>query len=234
MINKQSLYNIVIENTTKNGRRFDLFIQALIVLTVLSFSIETLPNLNPVIKEILEYFEIIGVCIFSVEYLLRIYLTQNPLKYIFSFFGIIDLFAVLPFYLSTSIDLKSIRILRLFMLFRVFKLLKYNSALDRIKDAFNEIKNELVIFITGTIFLIYLSSIGIYYFENPTQPDQFKSIFHSMWWAVGALFGYGDLLPITLGGKIFSSIIVFIGIGFVAIPTGLLASAFSKTFKDKA
>ena len=231
---KQSLHNIVIENNTKNGRRFDLFIQALIILSILSFSLETLPDLNPVVKKRLEDFEIIGVCIFSVEYLLRIYLTHKPLKYIFSFFGIIDILAVLPFYLSTSIDLRSIRIFRLFRLFRIFKLLKYNSALDRIKDAFNDIKNELIIFITATLFLLYISAIGIYYFENPVQPEAFKSIFHSMWWAVGAVFGYGDLLPITVGGKIFSSIIVFIGIGLVAIPTGLLASAFSKTFNNKA
>ena len=229
---KEWLYNTVIENNTKNGRRFDLFIQALIVLSIISFSIETIPNLHPVIKEILADLEIIGVSVFSVEYVLRLYLIRKPFKYIFSFFGIIDLLAVLPFYLSTSIDLRSIRIFRLFRLFRIFKLLKYNSAIDRIKDAFNEIKSELVIFITATLFLIYLSSIGIYYFENPVQPDQFKSIFHSMWWAVGAVFGYGDLLPITVGGKIFSSIIVFIGIGLVAIPTGLLASAFSKTFTN--
>ncbi len=230
MNNKEWLYKTVIENNTKNGKRFDLFIQALIILSIISFSIETVPKLNPIIKEILADIEIIGVCIFSIEYLLRIYLSPKPFKYIFSFFGVIDLLAVLPFYLSTSIDLRSIRIFRLFRLFRIFKLLKYNSAIDRIKDAFYDVKNELVIFITATLFLIYLSSIGIYYFENPVQPDQFKSIFHSMWWAIGAVFGYGDLLPITVGGKIFSSIIVFIGIGLVAIPTGLLASAFSKTF----
>tara|TARA_Y100001954_G_C15813319_1_gene606250 strand:+ start:1098 stop:1796 length:699 start_codon:yes stop_codon:yes gene_type:complete len=230
MIIKEWLYKTVIENNTKNGKRFDLFIQALIILSIISFSIETVPKLNPIIKEILADIEIIGVCIFSIEYLLRIYLSPKPFKYIFSFFGVIDLLAVLPFYLSTSIDLRSIRIFRLFRLFRIFKLLKYNSAIDRIKDAFYDVKNELVIFITATLFLIYLSSIGIYYFENPVQPDQFKSIFHSMWWAIGAVFGYGDLLPITVGGKIFSSIIVFIGIGLVAIPTGLLASAFSKTF----
>ena len=232
MIIKEWLYKTVIENNTKNGKRFDLFIQALIILSIISFSIETVPKLNPIIKEILADIEIIGVCIFSIEYLLRIYLSPKPFKYIFSFFGVIDLLAVLPFYLSTSIDLRSIRIFRLFRLFRIFKLLKYNSAIDRIKDAFYDVKNELVIFITATLFLIYLSSIGIYYFENPVQPDQFKSIFHSMWWAIGAVFGYGDLLPITVGGKIFSSIIVFIGIGLVAIPTGLLASAFSKTFTN--
>jgi len=229
---RRFFHKIVIENNSTRGRWFDIFIQCLIILSLISFSIETLPGLDSKYHTILYNFEVFSVLVFSAEYLLRVYLTKPSWRYIFSFFGIIDFLAVLPFYLSTGIDLRSIRILRLFRLFRIFKLLKYNTALDRINSAFNEIKNELVIFIIATIFLLYISAIGIYYFENPVQPDQFKSIFHSMWWAVGAIFGYGNLLPITIGGKIFSTIIVFIGIGLIAIPTGLLASAFSKTFKN--
>jgi voltage-gated potassium channel len=229
---RRFFHKIVIVNNSKRGRWFDIFIQCLIILSLISFSIETLPGLDTKYHTILYNFEVFSILVFSAEYLLRVYLTKSSWRYIFSFFGIIDFLAVLPFYLSTGIDLRSIRILRLFRLFRIFKLLKYNTALDRINSAFNEIKNEMVIFIIATIFLIYISAIGIYYFENPVQPDQFKSIFHSMWWAVGAIFGYGDLLPITIGGKIFSTIIVFIGIGLIAIPTGLLASAFSKTLKN--
>ena len=80
---------------------------------------------------------------------------------------------------------------------------------------------------------MYLSSIGIYYFENQAQPELFKSVFHSLWWAVTTLttVGYGDMFPITVGGKLFSTLVVFIGLGIVAIPTGLFASALSKTFK---
>lgn len=230
---REFLHKIVIENDSKRGRWFDIFIQILIILSLISFSFETLPNLDSKYQKILFNFEFFSVIVFSIEYILRVFLTKPTWKYLFSFFGVIDFLAVLPFYLSTGIDLRSIRIFRLFRLFRIFKLFKYNTALDRINNAFSEIKNELIIFIIATIFLLYLSAIGIYYFENPVQPEQFKSIFHSMWWAVGAIFGYGDLLPITLGGKIFSTVIVFIGIGLVAIPTGLLASAFSKTFKNK-
>jgi len=230
---REFLHKIVIENDSKRGRWFDIFIQILIILSLISFSFETLPNLDSKYQKILFNFEFFSVIVFSIEYILRVFLTKPTWKYLFSFFGVIDFLAVLPFYLSTGIDLRSIRIFRLFRLFRIFKLFKYNTALDRINNAFSEIKNELIIFIIATIFLLYLSAIGIYYFENPIQPEQFKSIFHSMWWAVGAIFGYGDLLPITLGGKIFSTVIVFIGIGLVAIPTGLLASAFSKTFKNK-
>jgi voltage-gated potassium channel len=229
------LRNIVIENNTKSGRRFDLFTQALIILSLVSFSFETLPNLDDGTKELLNIFETISVCIFSAEYLLRVFLNKKPFKYIFSFFGVIDLLAILPFYLASGIDLRSVRIFRLFRLFRVFKLLQYNDALDRVSDAFSSVKKELVVFGVATIFMLYVAAVGIYYCENPAQPEQFKSVFHSLWWSVTTLttVGYGDIYPITVGGKIFTTFVVFIGMGMVAIPTGLLASAFSKTFKEQ-
>ena len=85
-----------------------------------------------------------------------------------------------------------------------------------------------------TSFLLYLSAVGIYYFENAAQPEKFKSVFHSLWWAVTTLttVGYGDMYPITTGGKLFSTLIVFLGLGLVAVPSGLLATAFSKGFKN--
>ena len=118
----QTLRNIVIEGNTKNGRRFDLFIQSLILLSLISFSLETLPNLDSKTKELLRIFEVISVSIFSIEYLLRVILTKKPLSYIFSFFGIIDLLAILPFYLASGIDLRSIRVFRMFRLFINFHL----------------------------------------------------------------------------------------------------------------
>ena len=226
---------LVIESDSKIGKGFDIFIQVLIIMSLISFSIETLPTLSTGVIEVLDMFELMTVIIFSVELILRLILSKPPLKYIFSFYGIIDLLAVLPFYLSTGVDLRSVRIFRLFRLFRIFKLFKYNTAIDRLLSAFREIKKELFIFIVATLFLLYLSSVGIYYFENEAQPEQFKSIFHSMWWAVATLttVGYGDIYPITIGGKIFTFFMVFIGIGLVSIPTGLLASALSKTFNSK-
>ena len=213
-------------------RRLNLLIQSLIVLSLISFSIQTLPNVDLRLQKALDYFELVSVAIFSTEYLLRIVITKNPLKYLLSFYGLTDLLAIAPFYLATSIDLRSIRIFRLFRLFRIFKLLKYNEAINRVSEAFKEIKNELVVFGVATLFLLYISAVGIYYFENPVQPEKFKSVFHSMWWAVTTLttVGYGDMYPMTVGGKIFTSIIVFIGMGTIAVPTGLFATAFSKTY----
>ena len=229
---KKFLIKLVIESDSKIGKRFDIFIQTLIVLSIISFSIETLPELDSSVLEILDLFELITVILFTIELILRLFLTSPP-KYLFSFYGLIDLLAILPFYLSTGFDLRTVRVFRLFRLFRIFKLFKYGRAIDRLVEAFSEIKKELIIFLIGTIFFIYLSSIGIYYFESQAQPELFKSVFHSMWWAVTTLttVGYGDMYPVTIGGKLFTTLIVFIGMGMVAVPTGLFASAVSKTFK---
>lgn len=233
MWNLNKIKNIIENTDTKSGRVFDLFIQLLILLSLISFTIETLPNLTENIKDILTICELITVTIFSIEYLLRIFVADSKLKYIFSFYGLIDLIAILPFYLSVKVDLRSIRVFRLFRLFRIFKIFRYSSAMDRLKTAFKSIKTELYIFSIAALFLLYTSAVGIYYFESNVQPDRFSSIFHCLWWAIATLttVGYGDVYPITIGGKIFTSIIVLIGIGIVAVPTGLIASALTRTVK---
>ena len=230
-----SLKRIIEETDTTAGKVFDLFIQSLIIFSLLCFTIETLPDLSENSRYILRVSEIITVAIFTIEYFLRILVADRKLKFIFSFFGLIDLLAILPFYVASGIDLRSIRVFRLFRLFRAFKLFRYSKALRRLKGAFIEIKEELILFFIATGFLLYIASVGIYYFENSVQPEQFNSIFHCLWWAVITLtsVGYGDVYPITVGGKIFTSIIALIGIGVVAVPTGLLASALTASIKDK-
>ncbi len=225
---------VIEQSDTRAGKIFDLFIQSLIILSLISFSLETLPDLNEKTIKILNIIELFTIIIFTCEYLSRLLVANNKLKFIFSFYGLIDLMAILPFYISRGIDLRSVRIFRLFRLLRSFKLLRYNKALQRFADAFITVKEELVLFFVATGFLLFISSVGIYYFENSAQPDQFKSVFHCMWWAVVTLttVGYGDLYPITAGGKLFTSIIAIIGIGFVAVPTGLMASALTKTIKE--
>ena len=232
---KQKLKRIIEETDTKAGKAFNLSIQALILLSLLAFSIETLPDLDEQTKHYLRIFEIITVAIFTIEYFLRIFVADKKLSFIFSFYGIIDLCAILPFYITTGVDLRSIRIFRMLRLFRIFKILRYSNALNRFKNAILLVKEELILFIVVTFFLLFVSSVGIYYFEGNTQPEQFGSVFHCMWWAIITLttVGYGDVYPITVGGKIFTSIIVLIGLGIVAVPTGLIASALTRTFKDE-
>ena len=226
------IHEIVVDDSTKKGRLFDIIIQVLIILSLISFSLETLPELNNEIYDILQKIEVVCIYIFTIEYLLRIFL-NNKKNYMFSFFGLIDLLAILPFYITSGIDLRSVRVFRILKIFRLFKLLKYTKSIDRMSDAFKKIKNELVIFFIAILFLLYVSAVGIYYFENPVQPEKFKSVFHSLWWSVTTLttVGYGDMYPITIGGKIFSTFIVFIGLGLVAVPSGLLATAFTQGIK---
>ncbi len=224
------LKRIIEESETPAGKAFDIFIQLLIVLSLISFSIETLPDLSERTKDTLQVIEIITVAIFTMEYLLRIVVADKRIKFIFSFYGIIDLAAILPFYIVSGIDLRSIRMLRLFRAMRVFKIFRYNQTVQRFKNAFLSIRQEMTLFVIATIFLLFIASVGIYYFEKDAQPETFKSIFHSLWWAVTTLttVGYGDMHPVTIGGKIFTSFILIIGIGVIAIPTGLFASALTK------
>jgi voltage-gated potassium channel len=227
---KQRLKEIV-DSTKGVGRYFDLSIQVLIILSLISFSISTLPNLSPLATTLLGYFQVFTVLIFTIEYFLRIYVADRRFDYIFSFFGLIDFFAILPFYLSTAIDLRSLRILRLFRLFRLLKILRYQKAVKRYKMAFKEIKTELIVFLSATAFLLYMASVGIYYFEQHAQPEAFKSVFHSLWWAVATLttVGYGDVYPVTIGGRVFTFFILMIGLGVVALPAGLFADALRDT-----
>lgn len=149
-----NLKRTIEENDTRAGRIFDLFIQSLIVLSLLSFSIETLPNLSQPIKRILNTLEIIVVAIFTVEYLLRLVVADHKLKFIFSFYGLIDLFAILPFYVARGVDLRSLRVFRLFRLVRAFRILRYTRAIQRFRNAFLSVKEELVLFLVATAFLL--------------------------------------------------------------------------------
>jgi voltage-gated potassium channel len=227
---KEKLRIIIEDNTSVKGKVFDYFIQVLILLSLVSFAFETLPNLSKTTTETLNFINLFCVSVFSIEYVLRIYVSKNPLKYILSFYGIVDLLAILPFYLRMAIDLRMLRAFRVFRVFRALKLVRYNRALRRFHIAGGIIKEELVLFFITTSILIFISASGIYFFENATQPELFKSIFHSLWWAIVTLttVGYGDVFPITAGGKIFTFFVLIIGVGVITVPAGLVASALSK------
>lgn len=227
---RADLRRIVDDNTTKEGRIFDYIVQILIFSSLVGYAIETVPTISETTRAVLKWIEIIATLIFSVEYLLRIYIAKHPLKYIFSFYGMVDLIAILPFYLTLSIDLKALRAFRIFRIFRAFKLIRYNKALKRFSIAYKIVREEIVLFLIVTSIFLFLASAGIYYFENPVQPEKFSSIFDSGWWAIVTLttVGYGDVFPITTGGKIFTFFILMIGVGIVTIPAGLVASALTK------
>ena len=227
---KDKIDKIVETRESKAGLYFDYAIQVLILLSVASFTIETLPDLTAETINYLETFELVCILIFSLEYLIRLYIAKNKLKFITSFYGIIDILAILPFYLTLGFDLRSARVLRFLRLFRLIKLIRYNKAIRRFQTAFMMIKQELIMFSIVSLILFYLSAVGIYYFENSVQPESFSSVFSSLWWSVVTLttVGYGDIVPITVGGRIFTFIILMIGLGIIAIPSGMISSALTE------
>ena len=227
---RENLRNIIEDNSTVKGLYFDSLIQILILLSLISFSIETLPDLSNNIKEWLRYFEIFSVIIFSVEYVLRIWVSKKPLSYIFSFYGIIDVLAILPFYFVVVLDLRFLRAFRILRIFRALKIVRYSKAVNRFRIAFKVMKEEFILFMVCSFILLFITSAGIYYFEREAQPEVFKSIFHSAWWSIVTLttVGYGDVYPVTTGGRIFTSFVLVIGVGVVGATSGLIASALSK------
>ncbi|MBT8444018.1 MAG: ion transporter [Gammaproteobacteria bacterium] len=225
-----SLQDVIERPDTRAGRVFSLTIQSLIVLSLLGVAVETLPNLSADARRALRYFEIFTVTVFTIEYLLRIVIADRPLRFMTSFYGIIDLCAIAPFYIATSLDLRALRGFRLLRVFRVFKLVRYSQAMQRYHRAFVMSREELVLFGIVSALVLFLAGLGIYYFENPVQPEVFSSVFSSLWWAVVTLttVGYGDMVPVTLGGRLFTFVLLVIGIGVVAVPTAILSGALAK------
>lgn len=229
------LKDIVERNDTRAGRLFDIAIQLLIVISLVSFSVETLPDLAPAIQSFLRYIEIACVAAFTVEYLLRIAVADRPLGFVLSFFGLVDLAAILPFYVTTGVDLRSLRAVRLLRLFRALKLVRYSAAIRRFHRAFIIAREELVLFASVTALLLYFAAVGIYYCERDAQPEAFRSVFDGLWWAVATLttVGYGDVYPITAGGKVFTFVILMVGLGVVSVPAGLVASALARAREEE-
>jgi len=223
------------DNTTRTGRNFDYCIQFLIIISLIAYSVETLPNLSQSMKLFLNYLEIFCVGIFTIEYLLRVIVSENPIRYMLSFYGVVDLLAILPFYLRLAVDLRVLRVFRVFRVFRALKLIRYNKALSRFHVAAGIVKEEIVLFFIVTLILIFLTACGIYSFENEAQPDVFSSVFESLWWSIVTLttVGYGDVYPTTTGGKIFTFFVLIIGVGIVTIPAGLIGTALSKAREEE-
>lgn len=226
------------ETDTQLGLLFDLSIQVLIIASVVTFSIETLPNLDQDILKILAALELTFISIFTFEYILRYLVAERKTKFVFSFWGIIDLLAILPFYLVSlgfTYNFIMLRAFRLLRLVRILKLGRYSKSLSRMTLAIKIARYDLLLALATTAIMLLVASFGIYQFENPAQPDKFSSVFESLWWALATLttVGYGDIYPITLGGRIFTGVILMIGLGIVALPAGIIASSLTEARKQQ-
>ncbi|MCR8667891.1 ion transporter [Aestuariibaculum sp. M13] len=226
---------------------FTKFIYGLIILNVISIILESYNEIKIEYSSQLYYFEVFSVIIFSFEYVLRFWTSDleyktgtkflKRLKFSTSTYGLIDILAILPFYLPLlfPFDLRVLRILRLFRLLRIFKLGRLSKSMKTITSVLKDSKSELSITIFVAFILLILSSTLMYYVESDVQPEKFENIGQALWWSVATLttVGYGDVYPITGVGKFLSAIIALIGIGFVALPTGIISSAFVERIQSE-
>ena len=218
--------------------RIDKFIYVLILLSTLAIILESDQELSKTYHRLFRNFEVISVAIFSLEYIYRTVLNfrrNKNLKYNYSFYGLIDLIAVLPFFLplAFAFDSRALRILRLIRALRVLKVSQHSKAVKHLLQVFKQIKGELTLTFFLSLILIVFSGIVVYYAENPSQPDVFNNIGNSIWWALATLttVGYGDIYPITVLGKLIASFVAIVGIGLIAIPTGLISATYVDILK---
>lgn len=247
---KKRIFFLIDEKGRKKSpwnRFFHLSIMTLILLSVTGIVLESFGPLRERYGNVFQLFEWLTVMIFSVEYLLRIWTAdlkfaedkpwRARLRFMLSPMGLIDLVAILPFYLPFffQFDLRFIRILRITRLLRIFKLNRYTRALGLFTSVFFEKRNELGITMFVMFLLLLMSSTIMFYLESDVQPDQFPDIISTFWWSVATLttVGYGDVYPVTGWGKLVSGVIAILGIGLVALPTGILSAGFIEKIEDK-
>jgi len=243
----------IVEIAEKNdisSRIFDVFLIILIVTNVVAIVLESVKSINAVYGYWFDLIEIVAVAIFSIEYLVRIWVCveneeyrfysdsnfSRRMKYMRSGNALIDLLAILPFYLiivfGGVLDLRFLRALRLL---RVFKLTRYSQTMTLLFQVIHDNARAFIASIAILLIVMLIAASGIYMFEHEVQPDAFGSVPAAMWWAFATLttVGYGDVTPITTGGRIFGAAITVVSVGMVALPAGILASAFSAQLAER-
>ena len=240
---KQRVFTILnVENSRDStaNRVINGLIMLLIILSVAEVIAGSFQSLPSWLFSVFHFFELFVVVVFTVEYILRIWIAdmrfpgmkpwRARLRAMTSFMGLIDLFAILPFYLPLflTVDLRFIRIFRVMRLLRIFKLNRHSKALRIVGEVIQEKRAELSVTIVVAFMLLLLSSAIMYNLEFDEQPDKFPNIIATFWWAIATLttVGYGDVYPITDGGKIVAGIMALLGVGLVALPAGILSGAF--------
>lgn len=225
----------------------NIFIITLIILNVLAVMLETVTRLHQEYYWFFHYFDMVSVIIFTIEYILRVWSSNHEEKYRHSIWGrlrymvspaaLIDLVAILPFYLSRilTLDLRILRMLRLLRIIRLFRLTAYMQSAQMIVNVFKKRFNELLLSFVLVIFLIVFASCAIYFAEHldPKNRAYFTSIPATMWWSVVTLTttGYGDMYPVTYVGKAMAMVIMLSGVAFFALPAGIISAGFLEEFR---
>ena len=238
---KPRLYNIVFNSDTKAGKAFDIAVMVAITLSLIVAFIETKPQVMGRFKDVLTVMEYVLTFFFTIEYILRLYCSPRPKNYALSFFGIIDLLATLPLYLSFIPYLSSARyffILRVFRLLRIFRVLKLFSFINEGYLLLQSIRMSLRKILVYFLFVLILVTIvgTLMFMVEGNQPGtQFTDIGTSIYWAIVTLttVGYGDITPVTLVGRLLSSIVMILGYTIIAVPTGIVSATMIDETKRK-
>ena len=206
----------------------------LILYSTVMVALETVPDLSDY-WPLFHISEVVVVILFTIEYVTCWFLSENRRQYPLRPMNIIDLLAILPFYLSLGTSFAVLRSLRLLRMLRLLKLARYSRAIQMLGEAFRRVGPELVM--TGLVatVAIFIAASALYFAEHDKQPEVYSSIPASMWWAITTLttVGYGDIYPRTIAGRIVAACIMLCGIGLVAIPSGLLASAMTEILRER-
>jgi len=231
---------------TKAGRTFVLGMSTLIILNVAAVVLETEPSVHRGHEEAFAWFETFSVVVFTIEYLLRVITCTGEeefrgallgrLKFISRPLSLVDLLAILPFYLPLlPVDLRVLRLFRFARFLRVLKLGRYSESMHTLRDVLRSKRSDLGVALSAIAILLLIASSLMYYVEHAAQPETFSSIPASMWWGVVTLttVGYGDVYPVTGLGKVLASVIALCSVGLFALPAGILASGFGEEMRRR-
>lgn len=235
---KNKLHEIIYEADTKAGKLFDVVLLITILVSILLVMLESVSDINKKYGELLNIAEWVITILFSIEYILRIISIEKPRHYIFSFYGIIDLLSTIPKYLALYLtgthNLIALRALRLLRVFRILKLGRFIGASEQFLKALKASKAKIAVFLFFVIILCVILGTIMYMIEG--EENGFTSIPRSVYWAIVTLttVGYGDIAPHTPFGQFIASIVMILGYGIIAIPTGIVTSEMTKTAQEVA
>jgi len=235
---RQKLYDIIFEADTKVGKVFDIILIALIIFSVTNVMLESLPGRSEAFYHRLEVLEWVVTFAFLAEYIIRLWVVRKPLKYAFSFFGIIDLLAIIPSFLGLILTgthmLVVLRALRLLRVFRVLKLTRYINEASHLWKAMMASRNKIGVFLFTVVILVVILGTLMYIIES-NDDSGFTSIPISIYWAIVTLttVGYGDIAPVTPLGQTLASIVMIMGYAIIAVPTGIVTAELTRKQDDE-
>jgi voltage-gated potassium channel len=229
---REKMHEVIFEADTKYGTYFDAALLFSIVASIIAVSLESVESINSQYHDQLVFIEWFFTVLFTIEYFVRLYITRHSVEYATSFFGVVDLLAILPTYLSLIVpgtqSLLIIRALRLLRVFRVFKLTRYVGEATVLGTAILESRSRIIVFLTTITILSFITGAGMYLFEGPQ--NGFTSIPQSVYWAIVTLTstGYGDTVPLTPIGKVLAIFIMIMGYSLIIVPTGIISTELIK------